>query len=75
MKNEEIKPELMRPKQAAKYLGCTLRTVHNLSKSDPDFPRKIRVTSRMVGWRRSDLEKYLNLKTDSRSGSHDENAS
>ncbi|WP_374728957.1 helix-turn-helix transcriptional regulator [Natronospira bacteriovora] len=62
MKSEQIEPAFLRPKQAAKFLGCTLRTVHNLAESDPQFPRKIRVTSRMVGWLRSDLEQYLDRK-------------
>ena len=64
MSSEQIEPALLRPKQAAKFLGCTLRTVHNLAETDPQFPRKIRVTSRMVGWRRSDLLKYIDSKLD-----------
>ena len=49
---------VLRPKQAAAYLGLTVQTlahrrVHGLA------PRFVRLTSRSVGYLKSDLDRYL----------------
>lgn len=65
MKNQPVAlPEkaFMRPADAAKYLGIGRTKLHFLSEEDPDFPRKIRFSLRCVGWRREDLDRYLETK-------------
>lgn len=55
-------PEFMRPIAAAKYLGISRTTLYQLSELDTDFPRKIKLSSRCVGWRRTDLDGWLKVK-------------
>lgn len=54
--------EILRPPDVAEALGCSLRHVYNLERTDPDFPRKIVFSARMVGYRRESLEAYLTKK-------------
>jgi len=51
-----------RPAHACKYLGIGRTKLHFLSETDPDFPRKIRLSTRCVGWRKVDLDRYLEVK-------------
>lgn len=51
--------KLLRNKQAAAYLSISTVTLWRLENSDPDFPKKIRLSSRVVGFLESDLEHYL----------------
>lgn len=53
-------PAILRPTEAAKYLGISRRTLDSLHEKDPQFPRKIAITARCVGWRVSDLDTYVN---------------
>lgn len=53
---------LLRPKAACQYLGFGRTKLHKLSETDPTFPRKIRISPRVVGWLREDLEAWLALK-------------
>jgi predicted DNA-binding transcriptional regulator AlpA len=53
---------ILRPPQAAEYIGCSLRQLYNIERDDPDFPRKLVFSSRFVGWRRESLEAYLEKK-------------
>lgn len=55
-------PAILRPKDAATYLGVTRRTVYELAETDPLFPRKIILTPRCVGWRRESLDAYIAAK-------------
>lgn len=55
-------PAILRPNDAAKFLGVSRRTLYHLSETDPKFPRKIVFSSRCVGWRRESLEQYLRDK-------------
>lgn len=54
--------QLLRPKQAAEYLGCSRTTLHRIENTDPSFPRKIILTARCVGWRAESLQKWLEGK-------------
>lgn len=51
-----------RPADAAAYLGIGRTKLHSIHETDPSFPRKIRISSRCVGWRRSDLDQWLEQK-------------
>ena len=53
---------LLRPKDAAEYLKVSRTTLWRISETDPDFPRKITLTKRCVGWRKSDIDEYLKKK-------------
>ena len=57
-----MQAEILRPPQAAKYCGMSLRQLYNIAESDPDFPRKIVFSARCVGWRRESLEQWLREK-------------
>ncbi|PFG53114.1 AlpA family transcriptional regulator [Marinobacter sp. LV10R520-4] len=47
---------------ACRYLGIGRTKLHNLSETDADFPRKIRISPRCVGWTRSQLDAWLDAK-------------
>lgn len=51
-----------RPADACKYLGIGRTKLHYLSETDADFPRKIRISVRCVGWTRGQLDGWLELK-------------
>jgi prophage regulatory protein len=51
-----------RPADAALYLGVGRTKLHFISENDPDFPRKIRLSPRCVGWRKKSLDQWLELK-------------
>ncbi|HDZ09199.1 MAG TPA: AlpA family phage regulatory protein [Pseudohongiella sp.] len=45
------------------YLGIGRTKLHFLSEHDPDFPRKIRLSARCVGWIKNDLDAWLETKS------------
>lgn len=53
------KAEFLRNKQAAEFLGCKLTKLFYLETLDPTFPKKTRITKRYVGWKREQLEQWL----------------
>lgn len=55
-------PAILRPNQAAEYIGVCRRQLYNLAEADPDFPRKIIFSARCVGWRKESLDQWLKLK-------------
>lgn len=57
--NPNILPAMLRPKEAADYIGVTRRSLYDIAERDPHFPRKIVVSSRCVGWRREALDAWL----------------
>jgi len=59
---------VLRPKAACLYLGFGRTKLHELHESDPDFPRKIRFSPRCVGWRKADLDAWLDIKAKQASG-------
>jgi len=50
--------KVLRPKAAADFIGVSVSTIYLWSKS-PDFPPRLRIGPRASGWRREDLEKWL----------------
>jgi len=61
-RNQEQTKNFLRNNEAASHIGVSLVTLWRLSENDPSFPRKIRITSRCVGFNRSELDAYLELK-------------
>lgn len=55
---------IFRPLAAANYIGVSLRTLYRLAENDPSFPRKIIFTPRCVGFRRVDLDNYIQAKAE-----------
>lgn len=51
-----------RPADACKYLGIGRTKLHTLSETDADFPRKVRISARCVGWTKEQLDNWLALK-------------
>ncbi|WP_350654793.1 AlpA family phage regulatory protein [Pseudoalteromonas sp. D48-MNA-CIBAN-0056] len=54
--------ENLRLKNAAKYLNISLVTLWRLGETDPTFPPKIRLSSRVALYRKSDLDSWLKSK-------------
>lgn len=66
---EEIPQAFFRFADAARYIGVTRTKLYTISESDPEFPRKIRISSRCVGFRKLDLDKWLEVKATAARGS------
>ena len=49
---------LIRPRDAAAMLGISRKHLYALAEQ-PDFPKRVYVSSRVVGWRVRDLEKWI----------------
>ena len=49
---------LIRPREAAAMLGISRKHLHAIAQQ-PDFPKRVYVSSRVVGWRVRDLEKWI----------------
>ena len=49
---------ILRPNEAAEMLGICTVTLWRYSK-DPNFPRKIQIGARAVGYRSDEIEAYL----------------
>lgn len=57
-----MQSEILRPPQAAAYIGVSVRQLYNIERADPDFPRKIVFSPRCVGFRRESLDAWLRAK-------------
>lgn len=55
-------PAVLRPADAAQYLGLSRRQLYTIAERDPEFPRKIIYSRRSVGWRRESLDAWLRAK-------------
>lgn len=49
----------LRPADAAKFIGAGLSTLWRYAKSDPTFPARVRISSRMTVFKRADLEAWV----------------
>jgi len=49
---------LIRPREAAAMLSVSRKHLYALAEQ-PDFPKRVYVSSRVVGWRVRDLEKWI----------------
>lgn len=57
-----MQSQILRPPQAAAYIGVSLRQLYNIERADPDFPRKIVFSPRCVGFRRHAIDEWLERK-------------
>lgn len=48
--------------QACKEIGLSEPTMRRRAFADPDFPRKIKLSARRVGYLRRDIEAYLSKR-------------
>lgn len=55
-------PVLLRAAAAAHRLGVSRTTLWRLRRDDPDFPRPLRLTPRVVAWRVRDLDDWVALR-------------
>lgn len=60
--NTRPMPSIMRLKEAANHLQVSLTTLWRLAEEDEDFPKKIRMSKRCVGYFRKDLDNWLEKK-------------
>jgi len=56
--------KLIRPKKLANKLGICLSTLYERMK-EPDFPRKVRISSQAVGFRESEIMEWMEENTES----------
>jgi prophage regulatory protein len=56
--------QLLRPRHAAELLGCARSTVYKFERIDPTFPKKRRLTPRLVGWYRHELEEWMERRAE-----------
>ena len=54
----------LRPADVCQYLSIGRTKLHTLEKSDPDFPPKTRISIRCVGWRKDQIDGWLQKKSD-----------
>ena len=54
----EPRAEVLRPREAARYVGVSRLTIDHWHQAGK-FPKALQLGSQAVGWRRSDLEAWL----------------
>lgn len=52
-------PAVLRPRDAATYLGIGLSTIWRWAQVDPEFPRPLKIASRVTAWRKADLDAFI----------------
>jgi len=57
--------KLIRPKELASNLGIGLSTLYERMK-EPDFPRKVRISTQAVGFRESEIIEWIDRNTEDR---------
>jgi len=57
--NSQFRGGVVRIKQAAHHLGMGESTVWRKVKTDPDFPKPIKLSERVTAWRLADLDAYI----------------
>ncbi len=55
----EQRAEVLRPREAARYVGLSRPTIDPWRKAGK-FPKALRLGAQAIGWRRSDLDAWLN---------------
>lgn len=55
--------KLIRPKRLAKLLGISIPTLYRVMKQ-PDFPRKVHISSKAVGFRESEVKEWMDRNTE-----------
>jgi prophage regulatory protein len=63
MKQKQIvAPSILRLADAAEYMGFSTTTLWRLENTDPDFPKKIKFSARVCGFKVADIDAYLAKK-------------
>lgn len=55
-------PEIMTRDQLCAFLNISDTTRQRLERTNPDFPAKISITSRRVGYLKADVERWFELQ-------------
>lgn len=55
----EQRAEVLRPREAARYVGLSRPTIDRWRKAGK-FPKALQFGAQAIGWRRSDLDAWLN---------------
>lgn len=56
------RPELLRPAGAAQRYSLSRRTLARLMRNDPNFPKPIRLSKRMILLERQAMDRYFDSK-------------
>lgn len=54
----EIQAEVLRPREAARYVGLSRPTIDRWRKAGK-FPKALQLGAQAIGWRRSNLDEWL----------------
>jgi len=57
-----INPAVMRPQQAAQYIGLSIATFWRLAKEDESFPQPFKLAANSSAVLRKDLDAWLEMK-------------
>lgn len=57
-----ITPAVLRPKQAATYIGMSVPSLWRYAKTDPTFPRMFKIGANSTAVMRADLDAWLKAK-------------
>lgn len=60
--NTIVNPAVMRPRQAAEYIGLSYPTFWRLAKTDPDFPKPFKLSTNSSAVMREDLDAWLEAR-------------
>ncbi|MES1936625.1 helix-turn-helix transcriptional regulator [Salinisphaera hydrothermalis] len=55
-------PAFIRISKGGDYLGMSRSMFNDFAQNDPSFPRKVKLSSRCVGYRRAALDAWLEAK-------------
>ncbi len=56
--SDEMRAEVLRPREAARYVGMSRPTIDRWRKAGK-FPKALQLGAQAIGWRRSDLDDWL----------------
>lgn len=65
--------KILRPAQVAEMLNISLQTLWRYSRKNPDFPEKLNLGGRAVGYRSDEVEAYINSLSVSHSPNPNQN--
>jgi len=57
-----FEPAVLRPKEAARYLGVGTATFWRFVKNDPTFPRTFKITAQATAIYKKDLDAWLHRR-------------
>ena len=57
--NAHPEPIILRLPDLMEYLSLGRSAIYGLLNDDPEFPARIRLSKRAVGWRRTDIDEWV----------------